>query len=93
MNFRAGGLIIIPLVIQIVVSLFCGHFNIGTSGGITNLATVPSSGWDIITSGIGWFGSALTFQLTGGLLILSIFLWLLVVCEVLGIIMIVRGTN
>jgi hypothetical protein len=92
MNFRSGSLIIIPLAIQIIVSLILAHFAIIGTGGITIgfSNAVPTSGWDIITNGFAFFGGALTFNIVG-YAVISVFFWFLTICQFIGIILVVRG--
>jgi len=93
MNWRTASLIIVPLIIQIIVSLILGHFSSSaTTGGIVIGFThaVPTSGWDIITNGFAFFGDALTFNVAGYALI-SAFFWVLTVIQFIGVILAVRG--
>jgi hypothetical protein len=92
MSFRTAALIIIPLLIQIIVATIMGHFAAHTTGGIVVGFThaVPTSGWDVITNGFGFFGAALTFNVVGYALI-SIFFWVLTVIQFIGVILAVRG--
>jgi hypothetical protein len=81
------------LGIQIFVSTVLGGlFGSGaTSGGIALQTSLPSSTWNLLTDGIGFWWNSLTFQVPGGGYVASVFFWFLTVVELLMLFLIVRG--
>jgi membrane protein DedA with SNARE-associated domain len=80
--------------ILVALSAVCSHFGIGTTGGIANSTALPATGWDAITTGLGWFVNALSFQLNDNWYVISLILWfVLVICILLPIIKLIRGTD
>ena len=94
MNVRALGVLVMAIVVDGTVSLICAHFKIGgtpsTFYSVTN--TVPSTGWDVISSAASWFGRCLTFSMAGFAL-LSLFIWLMNIFAFIGIVLIIRQGN
>jgi hypothetical protein len=79
------------LIIQFVVSLFCGNLLTGlTSGGIPMNSTLPSSPWSALTDGIGFWWQATTFQING-MGLLSVFFLFLNILELWCFIELIRG--
>ena len=81
------------LVVQLFTSLVLGGLAAGgvVSGGIALQATVPSSAW-FCRSGWYRFGwSCITFQISGGGYIASVFFWFLTIVEALMLLLIIRG--
>jgi hypothetical protein len=85
MNGRAATLILVPLTIQVIVSLICGHFAAATiTGGIAVGAVHPTGALAVINDAMAFFLMSLTFQLVN-MAIVSIFFWILSLCQLLGI--------
>ena len=92
MNGRASSLILVPLTIQIAVSLIMGHFNAGTiSGGIPLMYPPPTNIVAILADGYSYFATAMTFGLN--MPIVSVFFWILTICEGLGIFLAIAHGN
>jgi hypothetical protein len=92
LSITKEALIGLGLTVIFVLALFCGHFGIGVSDGITIGSALPSSGWDVVTTGITWLGSALTFHLEAVGDILSWVIWILIVITLfVPLIIIIRG--
>ena len=80
------------LAVQLFTSLVLGGLATAgvVSGGIALQTTIPSSAWSAVTDGIIWW-SCLTFQISGGGYIASVFFWFLTIVEALMLLLIIRG--
>jgi hypothetical protein len=85
-------LLSLGLVVIFIITMFCGHFAIGVSNGISLGTSLPSSGWEAITTSLTWLVSALTFQLTSTTTVISWCLWIFIVVTIfIPIVQIIRG--
>ncbi len=91
MSTTKSGLMIWGVLILLVLSLFCGHFEIGVTGGIAAETALPTGGgWDLWLDALTWFLAAITFSLPGyG--VLSIFIWFICAVELWGLAEFIRG--
>ena len=81
------------LVVQLFTSLVLGGLAAGgvVSGGIALQAAVPSSAWSAVADGITFWWSCITFHISGGGYIASVFFWFLTIVEALMLLLIIRG--
>lgn len=92
MHLTKEELLVTGLLVIFVIALVCGHFNIGMTGGIAVESSLPSSGWDVVTTGVSWLADALTFQTTGLPAMVNTCLWIFIVITIMiPTVLIVRG--
>jgi hypothetical protein len=92
MHITKEYLLVLGLIILFTLSIFCGHFGIGVTGDMTVEKALPSSGWDVVTTGLTWIVDALTFQLTDMVAMVGSILWIWIVITIfIPIVLIVRG--